>query len=73
VLTGKRFKLRRETLGIESQDGDRVAVRVPSDSIVEVISGPTEHDMRMVQVHWKGRALVMFAEDIRQRGEEILE
>ena len=71
MLTGKRFRLKKETLGIESIDGNRIAVPVPAESIVEVTSGPTEHDMRMVEVHWEGRALVMFTEDIRQRGQEV--
>jgi len=71
MLTGKRFRLRAKTLGIESINGERVAMHVPANAVVEVTSGPTVHDMRTVLVRWEGRTLIMFQEDLRERGEEI--
>jgi len=71
MLTGKSFRLKVEMCGIETIRGKRTAVRVPEKDVVRVLSGPTPRDERMVDVEWKGRKLVMFAEDIRDRGEEI--
>jgi len=41
MLTGKRFRLRAKILGIESINGERIAVHVPANAIMEVTSGPT--------------------------------
>ena len=72
MLTGKRFRLKADTLAIESNDGEnRIAVTVPAKAIVEVISGPRPDDKRMVDVRWSDRILVMFAEDVQGRGQEV--
>ena len=70
MLTGKRFHLVIEILGIETNgDNNRVAVMVPAGETVTVLSGPRPDDMRMVDVRWGDRKLVMFYEDIQKRGE----
>ena len=70
MLTGKRFHLVIEILGIETNgDNNRVAVMVPGGETVTVLSGPRPDDMRMVDVRWGDRKLVMFYEDIQKRGE----
>ena len=71
MFTGKRFRLNAPTLGILSGDGERIAVQLPKDAIVEVTSGPRQDDQRMVDVVWEGKALAMFAQDIRDRGEQV--
>jgi hypothetical protein len=71
VLTGKRFRLNAPTLGILLGDGERIAVQLPKDAIVEVTSGPRPDDQRMVDVVWEGKALAMFVQDIRDRGEQV--
>jgi len=72
MLSGKRFKISRETIAIETQaDGRRVAIHVPQGEIVKVISGPRPDDKRMVDILWDGRTLVIFADDIQLRGEEV--
>ena len=72
MLTGYRFRLLVETLGIETIDGEnRVAIMVPAGETVTVLSGPRPDDMRMVDVQWGDRKLVMFYEDIQKRGEQI--
>jgi hypothetical protein len=71
MLSGKSFRLKREVLAIESVDGCRTAVTIPDDAVIEVMSGPTPSDKRMVDVRWMDRELVMFAVDIQERGEEI--
>jgi len=45
MLTGKRFRLKTATVGIEKVDDERVAVLVPADIIIEVTGGPRPSDM----------------------------
>jgi hypothetical protein len=71
MQTGKRFTLTVPTLAIESVDDRRVAITLPVDAVIKVISGPTSQDNRMVNVLWEGRTLVMFAVDLKERGQEI--
>jgi hypothetical protein len=42
-----------------------------ADSILTVSSGSRPQDMRMFDVLWEGQTVVMFAEDVQARGEEI--
>ena len=44
---------------------------IPANAVIEVLSGPRPDDKRMVDVLWEDRNLVMFAEDITKRGEEV--
>ena len=71
MFTGKRFRLKNSILGIESSDEQRIAIMVPTNAAIEVLSGPRPDDKRMVDVLWEDRKLVMFAEDITKRGEEV--
>jgi hypothetical protein len=71
MLTGKRFRLKIETLGIETVGDVRHAVQIPQGSVVKILGGPRPDDRRMLDVLWDSRVLVMFAEDIGTRGEEI--
>ena len=67
MLSGKQFRLTSGTLGI----AHRTAIMVPAGEIVTVLSGPRPDAMRLVDVKWGDRKLVMFAEDIQERGEEV--
>jgi hypothetical protein len=71
VLSGKRFWSKRATISIETTVEDRLVVMVPTGAVVTVLSGPRPDDMRMVDIRWDKRTLVMFAVDILERGEEI--
>ena len=71
MYTGKRFRLKTETLGIEEALNKRVAVQVPPGEIVTVLSGPRPDDRRLVDVLWGKRKLVMFTQDIDTRGEAV--
>jgi hypothetical protein len=73
MLTGKKFRLNRETIAIETIREVRGVVMVPSGEIVTVLHGPTADDKRMVDVRWNDRTLVMFAVDVNVRGTEVLE
>jgi len=48
MLTGKRFRLNAQTLGIESVGGDRIPMHVPAHAVVEITSGQNTYDMRTV-------------------------
>ena len=72
MFTGKRFRLKNAILGIESTGEQRTAIMVPANAVIEVLSGPRPDDKRMVDVLWEDRKLVMFAEDITKRSEEVL-
>ena len=67
MLTGKRFRLKKESLAIEG----RKAITIPEGQVIQVLSGPRPNDMRMLDVTWDGRTFVMFAIDIQERGEEV--
>jgi len=70
MLTGKRFRLKTETLGINTVDGKRVAVPVPTGAIIEITRDGSRPG-GMVDVRWDGKALTMFFEDIQNRGEAV--
>ena len=72
MLTGKRFRLKTDTMGIGTVDDKRVAVTVPAGAMIEVTGGPRANDMRMVDVRSDGRKLVMFLEDVQNRGEAVI-
>jgi hypothetical protein len=72
MLSGKRFRLKVETVGIESLTGNRrVAVKLPAGSVVKVETGPTDYDGNMVEVRWAGRQLAMFLKDLQARSEPV--
>lgn len=70
MLSGKLFRLNRETMSVQANGENRHFVMVPEGSVIRVLSG--FEDRRTVNVLWQNQALEMFAEDIRQRGEEVL-
>jgi hypothetical protein len=69
-MTGRKFVLKKDTLAILSENGGRVAVTVPEDAIVEIPIGDINGD-RLVNVHWQGKVLTMFTQDIHDRGEQV--
>jgi hypothetical protein len=69
MLTGKRFRLNKDSLVIANSD--HCTVTIPAGQVVRVISGPRPDDQRMVDITWKDSAFFMFAEDIERRGEEV--
>ncbi len=73
MLTGKKFRLERSTLALDVVDGHRRTLAIPVGEIIEVVSGPTSQEDRMVDVLWQGRVLTMFALDVDVSGTEIAE
>ena len=71
MLFGKRFHLTKAILGLENVGTHREAIEVPAGEIVAVLDDRRPNDRRMVYVRWHKKTLVMFAEDIEARGQEI--
>jgi hypothetical protein len=73
MLSGKTFRLRYGILAIGTEpDGKRVAVRIPAGETFRVLSGPLSDDQRMVEITWRERIFVVFAEDIERRCVEVI-
>ena len=79
MLSGKRFKLTAPVLGITPVDGDirngpiRTAIQVPAGKVITILSGPRPDDRRMVDVRWGEKKLIMFYEDVVNRGLQVKE
>lgn len=70
MLSGKKFRLMTPTAAVEETGNRKVATLMSAGSIINVISGPVPGDP-MVHVTSDEKRFQMFAEDVRQRGEEI--
>lgn len=62
MLTGKRFKILRPTVALESE---RYWVQIPPGAIVEVTAGPNGSGNRLAEALWEGRKVSMFATDLK--------
>jgi hypothetical protein len=71
MLTGKRYRLSAATLAIESSGNKRTAITIMEGEIIEVVKGPRPDDTRMVDIKWNGKDLVIFVQDLYDRGEYI--
>ncbi|PYT12051.1 MAG: hypothetical protein DMG59_24675 [Acidobacteria bacterium] len=69
MLKGQRFYMKTATLGIDSNDGQRVPVVIPKHAIVELVS--ETFNSRMTDVTWEGQPRMMFVEDLRDHGKEV--
>ncbi len=49
----------------------RLVTQVPAGSIITVLNDSHPEDIRMVDVYWHVHKLVMFADDIEKRGEQV--
>ena len=77
---GESYRLNAETLGITPTDQPRTKLRVPKggvvtveagpNSIVAIVAGPPDR-YRMVDVTWKGKTLMLSAQNLRKRGERV--
>ena len=75
-MTGQRFRMKSPTLAIMAEDGQNPAssstglslTTIPTGAEVEVIGGPLNGN-RLVDVRWDGNIVMVFTNDIRDRGE----
>ena len=66
------FKLNASTMAILSDSSQRTVVTVPEHSLVTVFDGDVE-GYGFVKVHYRNQVLDIFALDLRNRGERVLE
>jgi len=59
-------RLNRSILAIETVCAHRSAVMIPEGAVVEAISIDTD-DTRMTDIHWEGRVMAVFTEDLQER------
>jgi hypothetical protein len=71
-MVGKRYRLNTPALAIMNHEGQRFRLTVPLGDVIQVLSGPLDEDW-LLDVDWKGKALTMFANDLREHGELVEE
>jgi hypothetical protein len=64
VTKGEKFRLSQTTYGLDS---DKNPIRIPIDSVVEVLTGEQNQE-HMVEVDWKGTIVKVFAPHVQERG-----
>ncbi len=67
MLTGKRFRLIAPVPAVDASREKRTVVTIPAGAIIEVICGPVQDNLWMVEVRWDGKVMAMFAEDFEGR------
>lgn len=70
MSAGEKFRVVTPVLSIMSSDGYRIPVMVPKNAIIEVVTGLLNHE-RMVDMRWDGHVVMMFAQDVRERCEQV--
>lgn len=70
-MLGESYRLNQQTIGLSSEADDRVSIFIPKNAVVTVIEGPLNGN-RMVDVKWEGRVVMIFADDLRERGTMLI-
>jgi hypothetical protein len=68
----RTFKLNASTMAILSDSSQRIIITVPENSIVTVLGGDVE-GYGFVKIHYRNQVLDIFALDLRNRAERVLE
>ena len=66
------FRLNASTMAILSDSSQRTVVTVPEHSLVTVFEGDVD-GYGFVKIHYRNQVLDIFALDLRNRGERVLE
>lgn len=69
---GYSYRLKLPTLAILKVDGQSSFTTIPSGAVVRPIAGPLNGG-RLVDMKWDGKAVMMFASDIRERSVRLEE
>jgi hypothetical protein len=69
MLDGECFRFTIATLSVDPET--KKTVLIPKGEIVKISNIRSEHETRMVGVVWNGRILLLFAEDIENRCEQV--
>jgi hypothetical protein len=68
------FRLSRETTGILAEEGAKQVFHIPAGAEILVLGEVAAADgppNRQVVAHWNGKAVSLFACDVRDRGELV--
>jgi len=71
-VPGNSYRLKIPTLAIIQLNGQNCPTTVPSGAVIKVINRPLNGN-RLVNITWEGKAITMFASDIRERGVKLEE
>ena len=66
-MLGESYRLNKQTIGMSSEGENRTSVLIPKHAVVTVINGPLNGN-RMVDVKWENLKVMIFVEDLRERG-----
>ncbi len=67
VKKDQEYRLKRALLGIHSVEVERTAVVIPEGARVTLLCAPL-NGYRLVDVHWEGKTVMLFTEDLREHG-----
>ena len=67
-MSSETFRLNTATIALFFEGGRQVARTVPQGAVVQV--NDLEGD-KLIEVEWEGKTILMFAQDIRARGERV--
>ncbi len=65
------YRINSATLAIHSDGGQRIPMMIPTGAVVTLVAGPLD-GLRMVDVNWYGKIVMMFAGDLRERATLII-
>jgi len=66
------FLITRPTIVLFFEDSRHVAHTLPAGSVVKAVDGHIG-DKGLIEVIWKGKNALMFAVDLKSRGEKVLD
>jgi hypothetical protein len=64
------YRIKEPTLAVANREGQKTMVTVLAGSII-VVEDQQIGAMQMLEVEWNGRPLLMFAQDLKTRGEAV--
>ena len=66
-MSEESFLIKKRTIGLSFNSGDRVCVFIPENTILTVVDGPLD-GRSLVNVKWGDSTATIFAEDLKARG-----
>ena len=69
MLTGKRFRLERPTLAVDSRGDQPSSVTIPLGAVIKIVSDANG----VVDVLWDGKLVEMLAVEVDVRGPEVVD
>ena len=65
-----KYRIMNPTIALFEEEGRHVAHTIPAGSIIEVEAGTFDGN-KLVYVSWASKRVMMFAQDVRARGERL--